>query len=106
MTKERISLEESAASVRRIADRLKDFKPEETRGVQKGTKRGKYKPRKKGVIKDKNFIIAKCKQCRQEFTYKREGKRLREYCSEKCKQKFYRQNKTQKEIQRKQQLLR
>jgi hypothetical protein len=88
--KERISLEESTASLQRTIESLKDFKPEETRGVKKGTKRGQYNPRAKGVIKDKNYITTRCKQCGQEFTYKRNSKRLKEYCSDKCKQKHYR----------------
>ena len=82
--KERISLDESAASVQRTIDSLKSHKWPEYRGVQKGTKRGPYRPRNQGVIKDKNFITAKCKQCGQQFRYKRDSKRLREYCSDKC----------------------
>src|SRR4030042_4898677 len=88
--KERISLDESAKSVQKVLDKLKYFEPEETRGVIEGTKRGQYKPRNNGIIKDKNFITKNCKQCGQEFTYKRTGKRLRDFCSDKCKQKHYR----------------
>jgi hypothetical protein len=55
--KERISLEESYASVLRTIDKLRYWKKEETRGVQPGTKRGSYKPRKTGQIKDKKFRV-------------------------------------------------
>jgi len=100
--KEKITIEESAASVQRVIERIKrePFEEEETRGVQKGTKRGPYQPRQKGVIKDKSFITIICKQCRQKFTYKRKGKRLKEYCSNKCKQKHYRKVKIQKKLEK------
>jgi len=98
--KERISLEESAASLQRTIDSLRYSKPEETRGVKPGTKRGSYRPRNQGVIKDKNFITAKCKQCGQQFRYKRDSKRLKEYCSDKCKQKHYRTTKHQKYLEK------
>ncbi|MDG6219597.1 MAG: hypothetical protein QCI00_09190, partial [Candidatus Thermoplasmatota archaeon] len=88
--KERISLEESARNLQRYLDKLKFWKPEETRGVKPGTKRGPYKPRKTGQIKDKKFITTICKQCGKEFNYKRMGKRMRDYCSNKCRQKHYR----------------
>jgi len=100
--KERISLEESAASLQRTIDSLRYSKPEETRGVKPGTKRGSYRPRNQGVIKDKNFITAKCKQCRQEFRYKRDSKRLREYCSDACRQKHYRMTLKQKHLEKQQ----
>jgi len=100
--KERISLEESAASVQRTIDGLKGYKWTDNRGVKKGTKRGPYKPRNQGVIKDKNFITAKCKQCGQQFRYKRESKRLREYCSDKCKKKHYRTTLREKYLEKQQ----
>lgn len=98
--KERISLEESVASLQRTIEGLIYSKPEETRGVKAGTKRGQYNPRAKGVIKDKNFIITQCKQCRQEFRYKRDSKRLREYCSDACRQKHYRMTLKQKYLEK------
>ncbi len=98
--KQRISLEESAASVQRTIDSLRDYKPYEGRGVQEGTKRGPYRPREKGVIKDKKFITEVCQECRQEFTYKRKGKRLRKFCSNKCKQKHYRRAKLRRKWQK------
>ena len=104
--KERITLEESARNLQKIIDRVKYDKPTENRGVKKGTKRGTYKPRKTGQIKDKKFITSKCKECGREFTYKRTGKRIREYCSDKCKQKYYRENRKLKEIERKKKLMR
>jgi len=105
--RERISLEESAESLRRVIERRRrePFQEEETRGVKKGTKRGSYQPRQKGVIKDKNFITTICQQCRQEFTYKRKGKRLKEYCSDKCKQKHYRMTLRQKQLEKQQKIL-
>ena len=103
---ERITIEESARNVQKTIDRMKYYEPPEYRGVKKGTKRGTYKPRKTGQIKDKKFITSKCKQCGQEFTYKRTGKRLRKYCSDKCKQKHYRENRKFKEIERKKKLMR
>ncbi len=104
--KERITLEESARNLQKTIDKIRHYEPTENRGVKNGTKRGTYKPRKKGQIKDKKFITSKCKQCGQEFTYKRTGKRLREYCSDKCKQKYYRENRKFKEIERKKELIR
>jgi len=104
--KERITLEESARNLQKIRDRVKYDKPTEYRGVKEGAKRGKYKPRKTGQIKDKKFITSKCKECGHEFTYKRTGKRKREYCSDKCKQKHYRGNRKLKEIERKKKLMR
>ena len=99
--KERISLEESAESLRRLLRKpVIPFQEKERRGVKEGTKRGPYQPREKGVIKDKNFITTHCKQCKQEFIYKRKGKRLKEYCSEKCKQKHYRIVKKQKKLEK------
>ena len=98
--KEKISLEESAASIQRSIDSLWDYKPYEGRGVQKGTKRGPYQPRAKGIIKDKKFITAVCQECRQEFTYKRKGKRLRKFCSDKCRQKHYRMAKLRSKWQK------
>jgi hypothetical protein len=100
--KEKITVEESAASVQRVIERIKrePFEEEETRGVKKGTKRGPYQPRRKGVIKDKNFITNHCKQCRQEFTYKRKGKRLKKFCSDACRQKHYRIVKKQKKLEK------
>jgi hypothetical protein len=94
--KEKISLEESAKSVQKTIDKIKDHKWAEYRGVQKGTKRGSYQPREKGVIKNKNFITATCQECKQDFIYKRKGKRLKVYCSDKCRQKHYRTTKRQK----------
>jgi hypothetical protein len=97
--KERISLQESAENLERLLRKpVIPFQEEETRGVQKGTKRGPYQPREKGVIKDKNFITTRCQQCKQEFTYKRKGKRLKKYCSDKCRQKHYRIVKKQKKL--------
>jgi len=104
--KERITIEESARNLQKTKDRMKYYEPPEYRGVKEGTKRGKYKPRKTGQIKDKKFITSKCKECGREFTYKRIGKRLREYCSDKCKQKYYRENRKLKEIERKKKLMR
>ena len=99
--KERISLQESAESLKRLLRKpVIPFQEEETRGVKKGAKRGSYQPRQKGVIKDKSFITTHCKQCRQEFTYKRKGKRLKEYCSDKCRQKHYRIVKKQKKLEK------
>jgi|GEM_PF-4776355 len=100
--KEKISLEESAASVQKVIERIQrePFKEEETRGVKTGTKRGPYKPRNQGVIKDKNFIITICKQCRQEFKYKRKGKRLKDFCSDACRQKHYRMTLKQKHLEK------
>lgn len=103
--KKRISLEESAAIVQRVIDKIKYFPPEETRGVKKGSKRGPYNPRKTGVILDKNFITKTCKQCKREFTYKRTGKRFRDFCSDKCKQKHYRITKKLKQIEEQKKLL-
>jgi hypothetical protein len=74
------------------------------RGVKKGAIRGPYTSRKTGAIEDKRFITTKCKQCGNNFRYLRKGKRLREYCSNKCKQKYYRENKKRKEIKRKEKL--
>jgi hypothetical protein len=51
------------------------------------------------------FITAICKQCGRKFTYKRIGKREWEYCSDKCKQKYYREHKQREEIERKKQLI-
>jgi hypothetical protein len=99
--KERITLEESARNLQKTIDKMKYYEPPDDRGVKEGTKRGKYKPRKTGQIKDKKFIKSKCKQCGREFKYKRIGKRMREYCSDKCKQKYYRKNRKLKEIERK-----
>jgi len=99
--KERISLEESARQLQKTLDKFKNYKPPETRGVKKGTKREPYKPRKTGQIKDKKYITFRCKTCGREVRYKRTGKRKREYCSEKCRQKYYRRNKKLKEIERK-----
>ena len=104
--KERITLEESARNLQKIIDRVKHDEPIDNRGVKEGTKRGNYKPRKTGQIKDKKFITSKCKQCGREFTYKRIGKRMKEYCSDKCKQKRYRENRKLKEIERKKKLMR
>ena len=104
--KERITLEESARDLQKTIERMKHYEPPEYRGVKEGTKRGKYKPRKTGQIKDKKFITSKCKECGREFTYKRTGKRIREYCSDKCKQKHYRENRKLKEIERKKKLMR
>ena len=99
--KERITIEESARNLQKTIDKMKHHKPQETRGVQKGTTRSPYKPRKTGQIKNKKFITSKCKECGREFTYKRTGKRKRLYCSNKCKQKQYRENRKLKEIERK-----
>jgi len=99
--KERISLQESAESLERFLRKpVKPFQDEDGRGVKVGTKRGQYRPREKGVIKDKNFITTICQQCKQEFTYKRKGKRLKKYCSDKCKQKHYRKVKIQKKLEK------
>ena len=103
--KERISLEESARNLQKVLDRCKYYIPPENRGVKEGTKRGKYKKRKTGAIKDKKFITTKCKQCKREFTYKRTGKRKKEFCKPACRQKFYRENKKQRDIDRKKKLL-
>jgi hypothetical protein len=100
--KERISLEDSAASVQRTIEGLKWYKWTNNRGVKPGTKRGPYKPRNQGVIKDKNFIITNCKQCGQEFRYKRDSKRLKEYCSDACRQKHYRMTLKQKHFEKQQ----
>ena len=104
--KERITIEESARNVQKTIDRMKHYEPPEYRGVKEGTKRGKYKPRKTGQIKDKKFIKSNCIECGKEFRYKRIGKRKRKYCSDKCKQKHYRENKELKEIERKKQQIR
>jgi hypothetical protein len=99
--KERITLEESAESLRRLLTKpVTPYPEEETRGVKKGTKRGPYQSRKLGIIKDKKFITSICRQCRQEFTYKRKGKRLKEYCSDACRQKHYRIEKKQKKLEK------
>jgi len=100
--KERITLEESAESLRRVIERRRLFPPPrvENRGVQQGVKRGPYNPRDKGAIKDKNFITATCQECKQEFTYKRNSKRLKKYCSDKYKQKHYRIAKKQKKLEK------
>ena len=105
MKKKRITLNESARQLQKTISKIKTYRPPETRGVKKGTKRGKYQTRKTGQIKDKKYITVKCKECKTNFTYKRIGKRLREFCSNKCKQKHYRLNKKLKEIERKKKLM-
>jgi len=99
--KEKISIQESAERLERFLRKpVKPFQDEDGRGVKVGTKRGSYNPRAKGVIKDKNFITTQCKQCRQEFTYKRKGKRLKKFCSDACRQKHYRIVKKQKKLEK------
>ena len=103
--KERISIDESWESVSKTKAKLDNYRPPETRGVKAGTKRGRYRPRNTGAIKNKSYIRPRCKQCGRDLIYKRTGKRLREYCSNGCKQKYYRRNKLLKEIERKKQLM-
>lgn len=68
------------------------------RGVKEGTVRGKYNIKKK-AIKNPNKVTFTCKQCGREDTYIRKGKRRKEFCSNKCRQKAYRQRKELKEIE-------
>ena len=76
-------------------------KPEpKKRGVKKGTKRGSYKTKKR-AIKGRNEITFVCKQCGRKRTYIRKGKRLKEFCNNACKQKYYRQQKLKRELQEK-----
>jgi len=77
---------------------------QDMRGVKKGTIRGKY--RKKGkAIANPNQITFTCKECGRENTYIRKGKRKRIFCDDACKQRYYRNQKNLKEIERKQSLL-
>jgi hypothetical protein len=90
--KEKISLDESARNLQKVLDRVKLVAYKENRGVKKGTKRGKYKPRcnsKRNVV-DRNLITSRCECCRMEFSYIRKGKTLRKYCTNRCRQKKYR----------------
>jgi hypothetical protein len=85
---------------RRYSDVLKKLKSEpKLRGVKKGTKRGKYRI-KQNAIKCKQTIIAICQMCKREYSYNRIGKRFRKFCSNKCKQKHYRQQKILSKIKK------
>ncbi len=76
----------------------------ETRGVKKGTIRGKYDVKSR-AIKNPREVTFICKECGRENIYLRVGKRIREFCNDACKQKFYRQQIMKREIKRKKSIL-
>jgi hypothetical protein len=73
------------------------WKQQKKRGVKSGSQRGKYKTKKRKSIANKYKITETCKQCNRKFNYKRKGKRLKNYCSDSCRQKAYRIRKKAKE---------